>query len=173
MTYVTCRLSALMLLGLALMLFSFALLLPVARAGAVERGPLPAFQVATLDGVVTASHQLPMPGTWLLIYVQPECFPCESLLQLFKPDQPTALPQKLVVVVGGTAADARGVLATFPDLAQASWYADTLNEAFTQLNLQGAPVIVGLRQDVMEWDINGLLVDSRTMRSIVNSWLQE
>ncbi len=165
MTFMKRRLSVLTLLALAL--------LWDAPAGAVEPGPLPAFQVVSLDGVSTGSDRLPMPGTWLLIYVQPECFPCESLLQLFTPDQPAPLPQRLVVVVGGTAADARGVLAKFPDLAQASWYADTLNEAFRYLQLQGAPVMLGLRRDVVEWDVIGVPADSRTMRSIVNSWLRE
>ncbi len=165
MTFARKGVSAALLLLLAL--------LPRASEGADAGAPLPAFQVATLDGVATGSDRLPRQGRWLLVYVQPGCFPCESLVELFKPDQPTTLPQKVVVVVGGTVTDARDLFAKFPDLAQASWYADTLNEAFRSLQLQGAPVMLGLRHDVIEWDVIGVPADSRTMRSIVNSWLQE
>jgi hypothetical protein len=159
--------------GVSVAVLVLLALVPQASDGAVAGAPPPAFQVATVDGVPTGSDRLPRQGRWLLVYVQPDCFPCESFLELFKQDQPTTLPQKIVVVVGGTVADARGVRATFPDLAQASWYADTLNEAFGHLQLQGTPVMLGLRQDVIEWDLTGVPADSRTMRSIVNSWLQE
>jgi hypothetical protein len=72
----------------------------------------------------------------------------------------------------GTAEEAKALKAAYPDLATARWYADNSRNAFSKLKLHGVPVIVGLNKKVMLWNINGVLTDLNTEKSIVNTWLQ-
>src|SRR5579871_2540013 len=117
-----------------------------ARDGdAIERMRLPTFALTSVDGRSTSSDLLVRPGKWLLLYVQPNCVPCEAILRLVKKDEHPLIASHLVVVVGAATPDAvRDGAARFPDLAEAGWYADPSRAAVAPLRLPGVPVIFGM-----------------------------
>ena len=139
---------------------------------AIERKPLPPLEWTAVDGSQVTSAQMVRQGRWLLLYLEPGCRQCESLLRLVDPDDHPALPAKIVVVVGG--ADASGVAASaqkFPNLAGATWVADQSRSTLKALKLPGAPVILGLEQQMIEWSLAGVLGDSSDVRSVMTSWV--
>src|SRR5882724_743617 len=137
------------------------------RAGAMERMAVPSFGLTAADGHTVQSDQMPHQGKWLLIYVQPHCGPCDALLNLVKKEQLAGAPEQVLVVVGGTLDDVSAVQHRFPDLAAVSWYADPNKSAFTELKLQGVPVVLGVRQDTIEWSVAGILGDDAHFKSII------
>jgi len=145
----------------------------VSLAGAVDPVPLPALQLTSADGQPIQNTDLPSKGNWLLIYVQPKSQFSDNLLRLFKREQYPSLEQHAVVVVGGTVDDLKAVKAKYPELDQATWYADTTKGAYTQLKLHGVPVVLGIKQQTIEWSLNGVLADVNVAKSIVNSWIQQ
>ena len=60
-----------------------------------------------------------------------------------------------------------------PDLTEVSWYADQSKDAFAQLKLQGFPVIMAVRDDTIEWSIDGVLADIITLQSVLTTWLEQ
>jgi len=150
-----------------------AMLCLVSTGMAVDPVPLPDMQLTSLDNQVVRNADLPSKGNWLLIYVQPRSQFSDNLLRLFKREQYPALEQHAVFVVGGTVDDLKAVKAKYPELDQAAWYADINKTAFTQLKLHGVPVILGVKQQTIEWSLNGVLQDINVAKSIVNSWLQQ
>lgn len=150
----------------------FLIFMPGERVEAIQPVPLPEFEVTALDGQLVKSSTFALQGKWLLVYVRSNCQPCESLLHLLKKDQFPNLSQQVVLLVGGTPAEAKALSARFPELAQATWYADPSKNAYTQLKLKGAPVVLGVRQDTIQWCVNGTLSDSNKLRPILTSWLE-
>ncbi len=152
----------------------FALLLSLAMGVgfAIQPTALPEFELSTLDGQAVKSLDLAGQGHWLLICVQPNHQFSERLLKLLKREDYPQVAANAIVVVLGTAEEAKVLKAAYPDLATARWYADNSRNAFSKLKLHGVPVIVGLDKKVMLWNINGVLPDLNTEKSIVNTWLQ-
>ena len=150
-----------------------AVLCLAALAAAVEPVPLPALQLTSIDNLPIKNSDLPAKGNWLLIYVQPKSQFSDNLLKLFKREQYPGLEQHAIIVVGGSVDDLKGVKAKYADLDQAIWYADTTRTAFTQLKLHGVPVILGVKQQTIEWSLNGVLSDISVAKSIVNTWIQQ
>lgn len=136
---------------------------------------VPEFTVTALDGTAMKSAQIPIQHQWLLIYVTPNCRACEKLLNLIDNKNDMGLPTKVVVVNGrADSKQSAKVAQKFPDLRGASWYADPTADAFKKLELRGAPMIVGLRQNVVMWKMAGLLNgDTEKVRSIMNSWCRD
>jgi hypothetical protein len=141
-------------------------------AGAVEPVPLPDIQLTAADGTTIKSTALPSQGNWLMIYVQPRNQFSDNLLRLFKKDQYPALAQHAVIIVGGSVDDLKNAQARFPDLALATWYADTNRSAFGLMKLTGAPMILGIKQRTITWSLSGILADVNVAKSIVNTWLE-
>jgi hypothetical protein len=109
---------------------------------------VPEFAVSALDGRAVKSSEIPVQQRSVLIYVVPNCRPCETLLNLIKKKEYPDLPSKAVVIVGrANTAKAVRIAGKFPDLHEASWYADPSRDAFSKLKLRGVPVILGLRQN--------------------------
>jgi hypothetical protein len=139
---------------------------------AIERKPLPPLEWTAIDGARVTSAQIVRQGRWLLLYLEPGCTQCESLLRLVDPANHPALPARIVVVVGGV--DASGIAASaqkFPNLAGARWVADQSRSTLNALKLPGAPVILGLQQQMIEWSLAGVLGDSSDVRSVMTSWV--
>ena len=143
----------------------------VSLAIAVEPVPLPAFQLTAADGSTVTSAELPSKGNWVLIYVQPKSQFSESLLKGLKREQYPNLEQHAVIIVAGSVDDLKGTLSKYSDLSQAAWYADTDKSAYTQLKLQGAPVVLGIKVQTIQWSLNGVLPDTNVSRSVLNSWI--
>jgi hypothetical protein len=141
-------------------------------AGAVEPVPLPDIQLTAADGTTIKSTALPSQGNWLMIYIQPRNQFSDNLLRLFKKDQYPTLAQHAVIIVGGSVDDLKNAQARFPELALATWYADTNRSAFGLMKLTGAPMILGIKQRTIAWSLSGILADVNVAKSIVNTWLQ-
>lgn len=148
------------------------LALAAQQATAIERRPLPTFQVAALDGTAVASPQLAVGGQWLLVYVAPGCAPCDRLLAAFKAWQTPDLLARTVIVVGGTTDGAKAYLAAAlpPEVSAIRSYADPLASAWTSLQLTGTPVIIGVKDGAVNWSISGVLNDPRALESAVKTW---
>src|SRR3989442_14989501 len=159
-------------LGLAVALAGWAVVAGT-PAVALAPAPLPNFDVASLDGRSVASRELGSAGKWVLIYVRPKSVASEVLLGLVKTEEDAARAARIVVVVGGARADAQRVCDAFPALARAAWYADPDRAAFPALAINGAPTAVGLRDRRMQWTMNGVPADGRTVKSILLTWLAE
>ena|SRR6267378_2300350 len=140
-------------------------------AVAVEPVPLPDFQLTAADGSVIKSTALPSQGNWLMVYVQPRNQFSDNLLKLFKKEQYPALAQHAVIVVGGSTDDMKAAQARFPELALATWYADTDKSAFGLMKLKGAPMILGIKERTITWSLSGILSDVNVAKSILNTWL--
>jgi hypothetical protein len=149
------------------------LIVAVGRSGgAVERMPLPAFTLTAGDGAAVASDRLVQPGTWALIYVAPQCAPCQTVLRAIDRADSQAPALKLVIVVAATSAE--GVLAEaarHPNLSGATWLADPSNAMLQQIGQTGAPIIFGMRARMIEWSLAGVLMDATDTTSILANWL--
>ncbi len=145
----------------------------VSLAAAVEPVPLPTLQLTSIDNQPIKNSDLPSKGNWLLIYVQPKSQFSDNLLKLFKRDQYPGLEQHAIIIVGGSVDDLKALKSKYTELDQASWYADTTKDAFTQLKLHGVPVIMGVKQQTIQWSLNGVLSDTNVSKSIVTTWIQQ
>ena len=143
------------------------------RAGAIERRPFPAFQLAALDGAAVASPQLAVDGQWLFVYVAPGCASCDRLLASFKAWQTSDLLARTVIVVGGTTDGAAAYLGASlpPEVSAIRSYADPLGSAWTALELTGTPMIIGVKDGTIRWSISGVLNDPRALESAVKTWV--
>jgi hypothetical protein len=141
-------------------------------AAATEPVPLPDIQLTSADGSTVKSSVLPSQGNWLIIYIQPRNQFSDNLLRLFKKDQYPNLAAHAVIIVGGTVDDLKNTQARFPDLASASWYADTNRSAFAQMKLTGAPMVLGIKDRMISWSLSGILSDVNVAKSILNTWLE-
>lgn len=147
--------------------------LAAGSAHAMQPTPLPAFEVAKLDGLPVASSALGSAGKWLLVYVRPASPTSQRLLRLVRKEEDAGAAAHIVVIVGGSLAETQKVCDSFPGLASAAWYADPDDRASTALDIKGAPSAVGLRDRSMEWKLVGVPADPRTVRSILLSWVAE
>lgn len=141
-------------------------------AVAIEPVPLPDIQLTAADGSAVKSAALPSQGNWLIIYIQPRNQFSDNLLRLFKKDQYPNLAAHAVIIVGGSVDDLKSTQARFPDLALATWYADTNRSAFGLMKLTGAPMILGIKQRTISWSLSGILSDVNVAKSIVNTWVE-
>lgn len=148
-------------------------LLSTAPAVAMDPVPLPAFELKTLDGQTVASSDLGSPGKWLLVYATPQSHPSRTLLGLIKKEENAAAVARIVVVVGGSLAETQAVCDAFPGLARAAWYADPDRGALVALAIKGAPTAVGLQDRSMQWKVDGVPADTRTVKSILLSWVAQ
>ena len=153
-----------------------ALALALALAGiqaahAAAPAPLPAFSIQALDGSAVSTSTWPLQGKSLLIYVEGNCQPCATLLgRLLKKDYPQLATHAIIIVGGAGPVGAKSVQQLYPDLSSAAWYADPSRAALSALNLQGAPVTMGLNGKVVQWSWSGVMPDAARLRSVLNSW---
>jgi hypothetical protein len=137
----------------------------------IERKPLPAFDLIDVEGRVTQSTRLSSPGPWLIVYVRPDCPPCETVLRSVDLDQDPALPSRIVVVVGTADLGAlQQIRQRFPALASSSWYADASTGA-PALGIASAPAVVGVRDGIVQWSVAGVLNDATDIRTIMTNWV--
>lgn len=143
-----------------------------ALAAAAETTPLPVFELVALDGSTVKSDELPVDDKWLLVYMQPHCRPCDGLLRLFENrDEGTDHARKVVVVVGGASAEEVQALADkAPWLPRSSWYADPRRQAARALRIQGSPVVMGVLNNAVEWNLAGVAADAERLKSILVTW---
>jgi hypothetical protein len=142
-------------------------------AAATEERPMPAFSVMGADGSVVDSGQLSTMPQYVLMYVAPNCRPCDRLLGLIATEHSPEFTSRIVVLVRGDAKAASDYLAPqIPtDAGRLTWYADASELALQTLRLTGTPVLIGVRQGRVIWSVSGVLNDASTVESIVRSWV--
>ena len=144
-------------------------LLAPAPAGAADR-PLPDFAVTASDAATVSSAQLGDDHRWLLIYIRPDCAPCDSVVYLWSEGDAPAAPARVRVIVGAASpATLAQVQARYPLLTGATWYADSNGEAARALGLTGAPVLLGMRGTAIAWTSQGLLPITRSQ---ISGWIR-
>lgn len=152
---------------------AIALVCLVTLAAALDPVAIPELQLTSIDNASIKTSDLPSKGNWVLIYVQPKSQFSDNLLRLLKREQYPSLEQHAIIVVGGTLDDLKVLKAKYAELDKATWYADTTKSAFTLLKLHGVPVILGVKDQIIQWSLNGVLSDVNVAKSIVNTWVQQ
>jgi hypothetical protein len=160
-------------LGQKIVAVAVAVLCLMALAAALDPVPIPELQLTSIDNLPIKTSDLPSKGNWVLIYVQPKSQFSDNLLRQFKREQYPGLEQHAILLVGGGVDDLKAMKAKYAELDQATWYADTTKTAFTQLKLHGVPVVLGVKQQTIEWSLNGVLSDVSVAKSIVNTWIRQ
>jgi len=142
---------------------------------AIAPTPMPLFTVQGLDGSAVQTSSWTLKGNSLLIYVRSNCRPCGALLgSLNRRDYPD-LASHTIFLLGDASPDgAKDLLRRYPDLGTATWYLDPSQAAATALHLQGAPVILGLKNDTVQWAVSGVMQQAPAQRqSILNTWIRK
>jgi len=142
-------------------------------ASAIETRPMPAFTVTRLDGTVVDSAHLTAETQYVLLYVKPDCRPCDRLLSLIRhADSPQFTSRVVVLVNGAATAGDRYVAGLIPaEAGPVTWYADTDGGGYGALRLTGAPVLIGVKDGRVMWSIAGVLNDAATVESVVRTWV--
>jgi hypothetical protein len=149
-----------------------ALIVAAGRVGmAVERKPLPAFTLTAADGAAVTSDRLVQSATWALIYVTPQCAPCQAVLRSLDRPGTSAPHRRLVIVVAADAEGLRAEAGRYANLSDATWLADPSHAMLQLFEQPGAPVIFGVRARMIEWSLAGVLMDATDAESIVVAWL--
>jgi hypothetical protein len=151
------------------MIAAVAGLLAPASAGAADR-PLPEFAVVSSDAGTVSSAELGDGNHWLLIYIRPDCAPCDAVAYLWAEGDGPAAPARVRVIVGAASpATLARVQASYPMLNGATWYADANGEAARALGLTSAPVLLGMRGTAIAWTSQGLLPITRSQ---ISGWIR-
>lgn len=153
-----------------LALATFGLLAPAVRAG--QQQALPAsIGLLAVDGTTVTTANIGGAEKWLLIYVRVGNHASEVLLGQIDEATFPGVTSNIVVVVGGISADRlKQTSDKFPGLSKASWYADPSLDFPAGMKITGAPVMFGMQDRNVRWDLSGALFDSAKLKSIINSW---
>jgi hypothetical protein len=143
-------------------------LLAPASSGAADR-PLPDFAVSSNAGTIS-SVELGDGNHWLLIYMRPDCAPCDEVASLWMEGDAPAPPSRVRVIVGTASPATLAIVQTsYPMLNGATWYADANGEAARALGLTGAPVLLGMRGAAIAWTSHGVLPITRSQ---ISGWIR-
>lgn len=142
---------------------------------ATEERPMPVFSVTRADDTAVPSTQLNAASQYVLIYVRPNCRPCDRLLDLLAHWNAPELTSRVVFLYSGTgAAAAEYAAAHVPaEAGQAIAYGDPTGDALRALKLTGAPVIIGVRGGRLLWSVSGVLNDATAVESLVKTWITQ
>ena len=140
---------------------------------AIEKRAMPAFTVTRLDGALVDSRQLTAETQYVLLYVTPDCRPCDRLLALIRSANSPQFTSRVVVIVSGeTTAGAGYVSRQIPaEAGPLTWYADTDGGGYRALRLSGIPVLVGVKDGHVMWSVAGVLNDAATVESVIRTWV--
>jgi len=154
----------------------FAAVLCVASAavaGAAERKAWPAFSLSAADGKQIDSSALATDATWLFVYVQAQCAPCDALLARMASDERTSASRIAIVGAGMDAAALAALAAKYPNLEASRWLTDPARTAAAPLGVQAMPTVFGLRGASIEWRLAGTVRNNKELDSILFTWLEQ
>jgi hypothetical protein len=153
---------------------TFALVIGAgALAAAIEKGPLPPFQVVGLDGTAVESAQAGPAGHWLLIYMTPASAASARLLGAMKQWESSDLDARTVVIIGAAVDKAaRFAEQHAADYPAIRWFADPDGSAWRALRLTGTPYILGIKDGQIVWSLAGVLNDPKALESVIRSWVE-
>ena len=134
---------------------------------------LPAVQLSDSNGVAVNVAELGLTGHWLLIYVQAKNPSTQMVMDELKSDQFRSYASQFVIVVGSMkTADLAEWTKQFPELSGARWLADPEHAAMRGLDLHGFPIQLGMRDNGVEWQLNGAGQGNEMFESTLLSWLK-
>lgn len=141
--------------------------------GAQQRNPWPAFELQQAGGPVS-SESVVGTDRALVVFVRPNCRPCDSLIGALAKWATPELVARTVLVVHGDAATAQSyVTATVPEaLSGVRWYADPQGGGFAALDFRGAPVLVGVEKREIDWTLAGVLARPDVLETVVRRWVE-
>jgi len=149
------------------------LLAPLTGEGrAAEPRALPVLELTGLDGRSVSRATLATPGAWLLLYTEVQSDASGAFLGRVAADPRLRSRGTIAVVVGGRPQQAAELAGRFRLLTGASWYADPSRSLSRGLGLAGAPVALGVRGEVVEWSLTGVLADVNQLKSILATWTE-
>jgi hypothetical protein len=153
---------------------TIAAVLTASVAAAQDRA-LPEFIVRNSADQEVASTVMSVQPKWLLVYVSPDCRPCNTLMRALPKWQSAELMVRVVLVVAAKHADAKAWIEKSlpPEMHGLTWYADPERQAGRALELTGAPVLVGVRNGILEWQLGGVLNSPSALESVVRSWVED
>jgi len=138
---------------------------------AIAPTPLAAFSVQALDGSVVSTSTWNLKGKSLLIFVKGNCRACATLLgHLNKKDYPELAAHTSIIVAGVGASEVKTWSRLYPDLSPAAWYVDPQKTSPVALHLQGAPVILVLKDNIVKWALSGEMPKAAQQISVLNTW---
>lgn len=138
---------------------------------AVERRSWPAIDLLREDGRAAVSDRQIRSGAWIVLYVAPECASCEAVLAAADAMQGAHPRARLLVVVAAEPSAMSRAFRRYPHLSDATWLADPTNALARELRLPPAPVVLGLRDRLIEWSVEGVLTETAQLQTIMTSWL--
>jgi hypothetical protein len=131
------------------------LILVAAIASALPPRALPSFDVTASDGATKQAAQIARNGKWLLIFIKPNCPPCESLLSALE-SGPTQDGSRVAIIVKATTPNALAQLkARYPGIANSTWYADVHASAARSLEVPASPTTLAMRGSSIVWRLTG------------------
>ncbi len=145
----------------------------VAVIGAAERRPLPPLALVSLDGQVVQVSDISHQGNWLLLYVEPSCGSCTAILSAMTAEEHPGMAERVTVIVGGATLEQAAALAAASELSAARWVLNPDRSARTAFNIKQAPMTIGVRTNMIEWTLTGVLRRSTEMTSVLVSWLRQ
>ena len=159
---------------MGMVMFAAALCVAFAAvAGAAERKALPAFTLNAADGNPVESSALATNATWLLVYVQAQCAPCDALLARMAGDERSSASRIAIVGAGMDAAAMAALAAKHPNLQASRWLTDPARTAAAPLGVQAMPTVFGLRGASIEWRLAGTVRTNKELDSILFTWLEQ
>jgi len=151
-----------------MLILSLHVVFAAAIVFAAEPVQLPEFSVQRMDGSTSKTSEWSLQGKWLLIYVEHR--PDALLRRLSQPEY-SQLESRTIIVLGGIPLhDAQVLQNRFPQLGGASWFVDVPKNATVALNLQGAPMIIGVQDRTVRWRVNGFPRDPKFLQSLLTTW---
>jgi hypothetical protein len=133
------------------------------------REHLPRTRLLGATAAPVSADALARPFPWVLIYVTPTCAPCMSLLSSGDKDERSDA-SRITVVIAPEAGSLPDRLASRLQLPPERLYVDDRGDFARQLQLPGAPTILGLIGDEIYWRWSGAPSDE-AVRSLITSWL--
>jgi hypothetical protein len=145
----------------------------IAGIGAAERRPLPPLALVSLDGQPVQVSDIAHQGNWLLLYVEPSCGSCASILSAMPAEEFPGMASRVTVIVGGATLEQAAALASASELSAAKWVLNPDRSARAALNIKQAPMTIGMRGTMIDWTLIGVLRRSTEMTSVLVSWLRQ
>lgn len=135
---------------------------------------LPDFRLTAPNGQEVAAAAVSGDPHWLLLYVSPDSPSSRRLVTALKEWQSPQLVARTLLVVRGSLSEAgTWVKEAVPEeLAGLRWMADARQEAWTTLELQGTPVLMGIDKGEIAWRLAGVLNKPGALESVVRTWVE-
>ena len=147
-------------------------LLSTGHVSAIEPVAVPVFTVQSMSDTPVGSAQISQDPRWILLYLTDGCRHCDDILRILEVFQGPSLSGRVVIVVGGGAPeDIIALIDAREKIASLGWYTDPDWSVYKTLPISGTPVVLGIREGVIEWSLAGTPWDVKTMRSVLLDWI--